>query len=111
MSPKDERILVYVHGDGPGSTWAERVRAGEECEMLGPRNSLDARHSSGALAVFGDETALGLAHALKCAAGNPITAFKSSLSPDAAEPARGAGDEPCLLHFDSSVIVGLCSNL
>ena len=40
---------------------------------------------------------------------NPIAAFKSSLGPDAAEPARGAGDEPCLLHFDSSVIVGLSS--
>jgi hypothetical protein len=37
---------------------------------------------------------------------NPIAALKSSLSPDAAEPARGASNEPCLLHFDSSVIVG-----
>src|ERR1700691_5656662 len=42
---------------------------------------------------------------------NPIAAFKSSLSPDAAEPSRGAGDEPCLLHFDSSVIVGLTLDL
>jgi hypothetical protein len=39
----------------------------------------------------------------------PITALKSSLSPDAAEPARGARDEPCFLHVDSSVIVGLGS--
>jgi hypothetical protein len=37
---------------------------------------------------------------------NPIAALKSCLSPDAAEPARGASNEPCLLHFDSSVIVG-----
>src|SRR5579863_7318607 len=42
---------------------------------------------------------------------NAIAALKSSLSPDAAEPARGAGDKPCLLHFDSSVMVGLFSGL
>jgi hypothetical protein len=30
---------------------------------------------------------------------NLIAAFESSFGPDAAEPARGAGDEPCLLHF------------
>ena len=42
---------------------------------------------------------------------NPVTAFESGLGPDAAEPARGASDEPCLLHVDSSVIVGLGSSL
>jgi hypothetical protein len=42
---------------------------------------------------------------------NSITAFKSSLSPNAAEPARCSGDEPSFLHFDSSVIVGLTSYL
>ena len=42
---------------------------------------------------------------------NPVAALKSSFGPDAAEAARGAGDEPCLLHFDSSLIVGLGSGL
>jgi NADPH-dependent ferric siderophore reductase len=58
------RILGYAHGDGPGSAWVRRVEAGDECHMFGPRTSLDARHLSGPLAVFGDETSIGLARAL-----------------------------------------------
>lgn len=58
------RILGYAHGDGPGSVWVRRVELGDECSIFGPRTSLDARHLSEPLAVFGDETSIGLAHAL-----------------------------------------------
>jgi len=57
-------ILGYVHGDGPGSAWVRDVAPGDACDIFGPRSSLDASRMAGPLAVFGDETSIGLAHAL-----------------------------------------------
>ena len=56
-------ILGYAHGDGPGGAWVRTVRPGDECDIFGPRGSLDLRRLSGPLAIFGDETAIGLAYA------------------------------------------------
>jgi NADPH-dependent ferric siderophore reductase len=58
------RIVGYAHGDGPGSAWVRRVEPGAEGDLFGPRASLDTRRLTGALAVFGDETSIGLACAL-----------------------------------------------
>jgi NADPH-dependent ferric siderophore reductase len=58
------RILGYAHGDGPGSAWLRKLRPGAECDIFGPRPSLDVAGAAGPLAVFGDETSMGLAHAL-----------------------------------------------
>jgi NADPH-dependent ferric siderophore reductase len=57
-------ILGHVHGDGPGSSWVRDVAPGAMCDIFGPRGSLDAGRMHGPLAVFGDETSIGLAHAL-----------------------------------------------
>lgn len=56
-------ILGYVHGDGPGSIWVSDVQTGDECDIFGPRASLDMGHLPGPLAVFGDETSIGLGYA------------------------------------------------
>lgn len=58
------RILGYVHGDGPGSAWLSGLRAGHECDLFGPRSSLDVMRATAPLVVAGDETSLGLAHTL-----------------------------------------------
>jgi len=57
-------ILGYAHGDGPGSAWVLGVRPGDECDVFGPRSSLDVRHLPGPLVLLGDETSIGLAFAL-----------------------------------------------
>ena len=57
-------ILGHVHGDGPGSAWVRDAAPGDMCDIFGPRGSLDASRMNGPLAVFGDETSIGLAHAL-----------------------------------------------
>ena len=57
-------ILGYDHGDGPGSAWVRGVKFGSECDIFGPRHSLDLSRTVGSLAIFGDETSIGLAHAL-----------------------------------------------
>lgn len=56
-------ILAYAHGDGPGSRWVRTLAPGDECDLFGPRASIDLRRLPGPIAIFGDETAIGLAHA------------------------------------------------
>ncbi|WP_407179995.1 siderophore-interacting protein [Bradyrhizobium sp. STM 3562] len=58
------RILAYVHGDGPGSAWVRGLKPGTGCYVFGPRRSLDVSGVTGPLAILGDETSIGLAHAL-----------------------------------------------
>lgn len=57
-------ILGYAHGEGPGSAWLLGLECGDACDLFGPRASLDASRLPGPLAVFGDETSIGLAYAL-----------------------------------------------
>lgn len=58
------RILGYAHGEGPGSVWLLGLEVGDEHDLFGPRRSLDLSAVSGPLALFGDETSIGLAFAL-----------------------------------------------
>ena len=34
-------FLVYLHGKGPGSGWAASTRAGNICQVMRPKNSID----------------------------------------------------------------------
>lgn len=58
------RILGYAHGDGPGSAWIREAGPGAVCDVFGPRDSIAPSTASEPLALFGDETSIGLAHAL-----------------------------------------------
>lgn len=58
------RLLGYAHGDGPGSAWLRALEPGAECDLFGPRPSLDVANLAGPVTVFGDETSMGLAQAL-----------------------------------------------
>ncbi|WP_442678532.1 siderophore-interacting protein [Sphingomonas sp. ASY06-1R] len=57
-------LLGYMHGEGPGSGWLRGLATGDECDIFGPRASLDTRRAPVQLAIFGDETSLALAHTL-----------------------------------------------
>jgi NADPH-dependent ferric siderophore reductase len=59
------RILGYMHGDGPGSAWVRNMKPGAKCDVFGPRRSIDVSDVPGTLALFGDETSMGLAFALQ----------------------------------------------
>jgi ferric-chelate reductase (NADPH) len=58
-------FVAYVHGDGPGSRWSATVRAGDECQVRGPRGAIDLRTVSAPALLFGDETSLTSAAALR----------------------------------------------
>jgi NADPH-dependent ferric siderophore reductase len=61
------QILVYMHGQAPGSEWARAVQVGGECVFFGPRGSLNLPGVRGPAVLFGDETSLGVAAAFKFA--------------------------------------------
>ncbi|MFE0753018.1 siderophore-interacting protein [Inquilinus sp. NPDC058860] len=95
------RILGYAHGDGPGSTWVRDLEPGDECDIFGPRHSLDLSAAAGSLAILGDETSIGLAHALlhRDRAGAVVCRFEV----DDAEASRRA-----MVHLglDDAVLFG-----
>ncbi len=59
------RLLGYAHGAGPGSDWLRSARKNDECDVFGPRSSLDTRAIAGPIVLFGDETSIGLAGSLR----------------------------------------------
>ena len=59
------QLFAYAHGEGPGSDWVRSVQAGDPCMLFGPRRSLDLDALEVPGMLFGDETSLGLAHALR----------------------------------------------
>lgn len=70
------RLLGYVHGNGPGGTWANNVQPGDECDVFGPRTSLNVSHVNGLSVVLGDETSIGLIAALsRYSPGKPLKAL------------------------------------
>ncbi|NVM75922.1 NADPH-dependent ferric siderophore reductase [Duganella sp. SG902] len=62
------RILVYLHGDAPGTRWARTLRQGDACAFFGPRKSVRLAPAASPVILFGDETSLGLAVALSAEA-------------------------------------------
>ena len=106
------RILGYAHGEGPGSAWLARVQAGDRCDVFGPRASLDLRQASGRAVLLGDETSLGLAHALfmQGQAGprdQPRTAMQVLLEVRDVAGARAAADHlalPGIELFETAAI-------
>ena len=75
------RILGFAHGEGPGSDWVRTVKNGDECQIFGPRRSLDGSELIAATALFGDETSFGLAasiHSTGATARTPRLIFEVS---------------------------------
>jgi ferric-chelate reductase (NADPH) len=63
------QFLGYVHGETPACSWLKALRAGDAFEFLGPRTSLDVAALGPEAVLFGDETCIGLALALRRDAG------------------------------------------
>lgn len=58
------RILAFAHGQGPGNDWIRGPDIGDECSIFGPRASVDDAAHATPLAIFGDETSIGLVYTL-----------------------------------------------
>ncbi len=54
-------ILVWLHGESPGSAWVRSLVPGQPCQFVGPRTSLNVASLKQPFVLFGDETSFGLA--------------------------------------------------
>jgi NADPH-dependent ferric siderophore reductase len=66
------QYLAYVHGNGPGSLWAEMLNPGDVFKLAGPRHSLDFSNIARPAIFFGDETSIGVAASF----GATVSGFK-----------------------------------
>ncbi len=66
-------ILVYLHGNGPGSKWAKQARSGDALHVFGPRRSIQLSGSNAPLVIFGDETGIAVSASIQRRRERPIT--------------------------------------
>lgn len=58
-------LIVYRRPGNLVTEWIDRLKPGAACDVFGPRDSLNLSGLSGRVAVFGDETSIGIASVLK----------------------------------------------
>jgi NADPH-dependent ferric siderophore reductase len=100
------RILGYAHGHGPGSAWVRDVSLGDACDVFGPRASLDVGDARLPV-VIGDETSIGLAHALVLGGPPRPATLPCLFEVKAAAPAREA---VVRLHLDAAELFECAEN-
>lgn len=66
-------FLFYLHGNGPGSAWAASAKAGDICQVMRPKDSIDFSNIREPALFFGDETSLAAAQALHGCGGRVAT--------------------------------------
>ncbi|MEO0731610.1 MAG: siderophore-interacting protein [Bacteroidota bacterium] len=99
-------VLFHLHGRGPGSEWAKRLRVGDRCKLMGPGGRMKFRKEATGHFVFGDETSLGLASHLYRAAwayGQPFSCLL--------ELADGHEDWPELIELPATALPENDSNI
>jgi ferric-chelate reductase (NADPH) len=65
------RLVIFLHGNGPGCTWARTVRPGSRHDFNGPTRPLKLAMDE-PFTLFGDETTFGLGLALQHAASHSM---------------------------------------
>jgi ferric-chelate reductase (NADPH) len=88
-------FLFYLHGGGPGSRWAAKLEAGNVCQVMRPKNSLDFKIGTEDVIFFGDETSLAAAQALQGCRGT-ASGYWSVLEVTAMDAAQAVVDRLAL---------------
>jgi NADPH-dependent ferric siderophore reductase len=60
-------VLFYLHGRGPGSLWAAELQIGQTVLVMGPGNGGMSLQSADWHLFLGDESTLGVLHAMTSA--------------------------------------------
>jgi hypothetical protein len=100
------RLLVFLHGDTPGPSWARAARAGDVIRFKGPDRSLAL--PDGDTHIVGDETSVGVAMAYAEARPGSVTALIEGESPIPDHQRFRRGDYPSIAAaVPEGAIVGL----
>lgn len=59
------QLLLFLHASAPAAAWGRALQEGDACQLFGPRDSLDLEALGRPALLFGDETSIGLAYALR----------------------------------------------
>lgn len=57
-------LAVFLHDRGPSAAWARALAPGRQLRFIGPSSSVGLASIAGPIALFGDETSVGLARSL-----------------------------------------------
>ncbi len=57
--------MFYLHGKGPGSSWADNLKTGQIIKLRGPGGKLKYNGAAKYHFLFGDETSIGLFQCIK----------------------------------------------
>ena len=57
-------LAVFLHDRGPSSAWARALAPGRQLRFIGPSSSVALGSIAGPIALFGDETSVGVARSL-----------------------------------------------
>ncbi|MEM6264407.1 MAG: siderophore-interacting protein, partial [Bacteroidota bacterium] len=60
-------VLFYLHGKGPGSSWAANLKVGDNVKLMGLGGKMKYQPENPFHFFFGDETSMGVCHQLKSA--------------------------------------------
>src|ERR1700761_1191539 len=82
------QFVMFLHGNGPGSEWAESLKTDSPCSFMGPRSSLNFADVTERSIFFGDETSIGTAvplHRSRDGKQQPRSVFEVSSLVESAE--------------------------
>lgn len=82
-------LLFYLHGDTPGAAFARGIVVGQTLRVLGPGRSIPLESLALPVALFGDETSLGIACSVY-ALGGSVARSTAHLEVSSIESARAA---------------------
>jgi ferric-chelate reductase (NADPH) len=91
------QLLVFLHGEGPGESWARALRAGDACSMYGPSDSLDLEVIDRPALFFGDESSFALANAVRYTSRGP-GGVRMLFEVDSVQAARAVLDTLGMAH-------------
>lgn len=102
-------VLFYKHGEGPGRSWADRLKVGDEVRPLGPGSRVAIDHGADRHIVIGDETSIGNARAvLENANGSRVEGIIACSRQTAELPkAAGVAFEPLVGQTQNVLTQGL----
>ena len=82
-------LAVFLHDRGPSSAWARALAPGRQLRFVGPSSSTPFADISGPVALFGDETSVGVARSLHDARHGDARVVLEVGSRAAVEPVLG----------------------
>lgn len=102
-------VLFYKHGDGPGRSWADGLKVGDEPRALGPGSRVAIDPGADRHVVIGDETSIGNARAVIENANGARVEGVIACSKSTAElpKAAGAAFEPLIGQTQTAITQGL----